>query len=149
MKTNRFINNRTSMVILILTITALFSLPETAKSQKAGSIPMRIEAKGNFPVGNQLVYDIREEIRKSNNLHLSQDDEVYILFKITTMPHGYKRPNVATIFSVVLIRMGDKYPGSEENIQIYMSDMMGQVDLNFSKATASGLIAETEKIVKR
>ena len=86
---------------------ALLLLPLILFSRVAlAAMPVEVVATASDSVGSQLVYQIKEDLRKSSSLQLTfSDTELRLQAQIVTLEQYPNSPGASTVYSVVLTLM--------------------------------------------
>lgn len=132
---------KTASAILLLLLFAshssLFALVE-----ETPPLYVDVQANAKDSLGERLVYKIKELIRKSSRLTLTETEFPRMTVFVSTMPLDNDDPNLAIIYSVIWT--GVYASGQRE---IYLNSQLGKVGSSKLEGTAEGIAAETDRLM--
>lgn len=100
-----------------------------------------VSHSGNDRVGQQLVYEIREELRRSTGLSLAREDEASnVDMRITTLDSNRTNPGASTTYAVVWLLPSSPFPA-------YLTSVAGYCGSSRIKECAHGLVADTDRAI--
>lgn len=101
-------------------------------------MPIMVDYSGDDSVGGRLVYEFKEEIKKSESMSLSLIDELGIRISIITMDSNKSDPGYKTIYSIVWLwnAPGNPFP-------YYLTSSVGYCGSSRVSEVAKDLVADT------
>ncbi|MCX5710858.1 MAG: hypothetical protein NT060_02660 [Candidatus Omnitrophica bacterium] len=135
------------MLLITLTFCCTLMLsPFTAMT--AQKIALEITYTETDSIGSRLVYQIKEEIRRSIGLRLTNINEPRIVAHIRTLDPSKDDSGKISIFSLALTHTMDdpvKIRGRSFKGEIYISSFMGTCASMFIKEQAERIVANIDK----
>lgn len=101
-------------------------------------MPVMVDYSGDDSVGGRLVYEFKEEIKKSESMRLSLIDEFGIRISIITMDSNKSDTGYSTVYSIVWLwnTPGDPFP-------FYLTSSVGYCGSSRVSEVAKDLVAAT------
>jgi len=125
--------------MLLATIAACFILiPQNVLAQ--GKVAVEVAHRGHDPVGSRLVYQVKEKIRRSGGLRLTNIKEPKLIVHILSIDPFDARPGSATAYSYI-ITVG----GIKDGVEAYIGSSLGMCGTKMVDTIAEGLVAEIDK----
>ena len=125
--------------VLALTFMLLVFLP----AARAGEVvvPVQVVATSSDSVGQRLVYQLKEGIRRSTRLDLTDDAKLGMQLSVVTLEGDRSSPGSYTIYSVVW-----SWNNPEQNLfPFYLTSSVGNCGSNRVQACAEDLVADTDE----
>jgi hypothetical protein len=128
-----------TMKAIVLSVVALFVwLPVVAQDEP---IKIYVSHSGSDQVGQQLVYEIREELRRSSGLSLAREGEASnVDMRITTIESNRVNPGASTTYAVVWLIPSYPFPA-------YLTSVAGYCGSSRIRECAHGLVADTDRAI--
>ena len=128
------------IVLLLITISFITFSPINAEnSQGFSAFPVEVQSNCNDSIGQRLVYEFKELVRKSNSMKLTTENESRIQVIIQSMDSDDKRPNIYSIYTVIWNIV------PKNGVPHYFNSVMGYCGSLVISDVASRLIAQTDE----
>jgi len=105
---------------------------------------VEVSASSNDLVGQRLVYQIKEGIRKSSNMRLTYDDESRLQLLIITLERDQINPGSSTIYSITWT-----YKMKGELLPYFVDNVLGTVGSMHVQEVADDKVAKTDDELER
>src|SRR5882762_412936 len=125
------------------TCLALLTTVQVAAAQEAVRVAVEIAAQSDpdDSVGQRLVFQLREAVRRSAAFTLTIGDEPRIRLVIRTMNRLPDQPNISSIYSVVWVGQG------KDTLPVYLDSTIGFAGSAVLQSSAETILARTDKLV--
>jgi hypothetical protein len=126
----------------VVALLAFFLYAAPVVGQESGPTDVSVESYADDMVGRSLVYEIKEEFRKSSGFNLSNSKEGTIKVVISTMPRHRDDPNISTLYSVT-------WTLSVEGVGLpyYLDGTLGYCGRDVVESSARSIVASTDDLV--
>lgn len=107
----------------------------------AAVMPVEVDATADDPVGRQLVFHVKENIRTSSSMKLSFDgSKARLQVHILTLDQSRDSPGISTAYSVVITW---KIP--DQPFPLYLTQYTGYCGADRVRSCAEGIVANTSE----
>lgn len=130
------------MKIINYLVIALLLISITAYAQNEEKTAVKVIHNGDDVVGNRLAYAIKEAIRKSYSMRISEEKEKKIVVLIATLPSNPDYPAISTTYSVTWC-----ISIPETQSLYYQNGITGYCGSNQVDNAADGIAAKTDEQV--
>jgi len=129
------------ITIFISTISIFLFITNSVLAQTE-EIAVEVIGSANDMVGKRLIYQIKEDIRRSSIMRLSITDENRFQLYISTMPKFDDDPSIATIYSVIWC-----ITGPEMGMSLYLYSSLGYCGRDVVASSAENIVAQTDELI--
>jgi hypothetical protein len=119
----------------------LLMLPLTSIAQENVPFPIELQHTGDDIVGSRLAYYVKEGLRKSSGLTLSDDSDYRIQLSIVTLDPSSNKDGYSTVYSAVWKL---KFP--TQLYPFFLNQSVGTCGSRRIEDVADGLVADTDKL---
>lgn len=124
-------------------LALLSATVQVVAAQDVGRVTIEIAARSDpdDSVGQRLIFQVREAVRRSAAFTLTTSDEPRIRLIIHTMNRFPEQPNISTIYSVVWVGQG------KGTLPVHLDSTIGFAGSAVLQSSAETILATTDKLV--
>ncbi len=134
--------SRSLLFIIFILLTVCISM----HAFESDKLPIEVfdgtSERGKTTLGSLFVYEVKERIRNSSTMRLTNTNEVRIVLRIQTMPKDRDYPDNSIIYTVNWLLAGDTV------FPYFLYSTLGYCGRSVYEDAAKSIVADTDSIIE-